>query len=102
MGKSLYIKRLREALETQTRCQPVEVVIPIHGPVVTADTVVDALIQHFGNTRATIFHLDIAPNVCNSYPKQVVLYMTIFIICLIGTVAGRFYPFLFAGAPCFV
>ena len=66
MGKSLYIKRLREALETQTSCQPVEVVVPIHGPVVTADTVVETLIHHFGNTRATIFHLDIAPNVCRT------------------------------------
>ena len=64
MGKSLYIKRLREALESQTRRPPLEVVVPIHGPVVTADTVVEALIEHFGNTQATIFHLDIAPSVC--------------------------------------
>ena len=64
MGKSLYIKRLREALETNTRCRPVEVVVPIHGPIVTADTVVEALMEYFGNTQATIFHLDIAPNVC--------------------------------------
>ena len=66
MGKSLYIKRLREKLETQTSCKPVEVVVPIHGPVVTPDTVVRALTHHFGNSRATIFHLDIAPNVCNT------------------------------------
>ena len=66
MGKSLYIKRLREALETQTSRQPLEVVVPIHGPVVTQDTVVKALIEHFGNTQATIFHLDIAPNVSNT------------------------------------
>ena len=66
MGKSLYIKRLREALERKTRCRPVEVVVPIHGPVVTADSVVEALIQHFGNTQSTIFHLDISPNVGNN------------------------------------
>ena len=66
MGKSLYIKRLKEALETQTSRPPLEVVVPVHGPVVTADTVVVALLEHFGNTRATIFHLDIAPNVCNT------------------------------------
>ena len=62
----MYIKRLREALETQTNHQPVEVVVPIHGPVVTADTVVETLRAHFGNTKAIVFHLDIAPNVCNT------------------------------------
>ena len=66
MGKSLYIKRLKEKLETQTICRPVEVVVPIHGPVVTADTVVEALMKHIGDSRATIFHLDIAPNVCST------------------------------------
>ena len=63
MGKSLYIKRLREALETQTSVQPLEVVVPLHGPVVTADTVVKALEKHFGKHTATIFHIDIAPSV---------------------------------------
>ena len=71
MGKSLYIEHLKEKLETQISCRPVEVVVPIHGPVVTADTVVEALMEHFGNTRATIFHLDIAPNVCSSCTEQI-------------------------------
>ena len=69
MGKSLYIKRLREALETQT-CYPVEVVIPVHGPTVTADSVVETLMEHVGNTSATIFHLDIAPNVCSTKERD--------------------------------
>ena len=72
MGKSLYIEHLREKLETKTRCQPVKVVVPIHGPVVTVDTVVEALMEHFGNTRATIFHLDIAPNVCSFCTEQII------------------------------
>ena len=63
MGKSLYIQRLKEKLETQTSVQPLEVVVPIHGPVVTADTVVHALEKHLGTATATIFHIDIAPNV---------------------------------------
>ena len=65
MGKSLYIQRLKEKLETRTSVQPLEVVVPIHGPVVTADTVVKALEKHFGKEDATIFHIDIAPSVCN-------------------------------------
>ena len=64
MGKSLCIKRLREALETQSSIQPLKVVVPMHGPVVTADTVMKALEKHFGKESATIFHLDIAPSVC--------------------------------------
>ena len=63
MGKSLYIKRLKEKLETQTSVRPLEVVVPIHGPMVTADTVVNALENHFETASATIFHIDIAPNV---------------------------------------
>ena len=43
MGKSLYIKRHREALKAATTHGPREVIVPIHGPVVTADTVVGAL-----------------------------------------------------------
>ena len=66
MGKSLYIKRLREALMTVRSQGPHEVVVSIHGPLVTADTVVKALREHIGNTQATIFHLDIAPNVSNN------------------------------------
>ena len=65
MGKSLYIKHLREELEKKTACQPLEVVVPIHGPVVTTDSVVEFLMDHIGNRRATLFHLDISPNVCN-------------------------------------
>ena len=63
MGKSLYIKRHREALKAATTHGPREVIVPIHGPVVTADTVVGALKEHIGKSRPIIFHLDIAPNV---------------------------------------
>ena len=90
MGKSLYIKRRSEALkavttndlhgEVQEMCDPdvdefmaqesettsddsYEVIVPIHGPVVTADTVLGALKKHIGMSRPIIFHLDIAPNV---------------------------------------
>ena len=63
MGKSLFIKRMKELLMTMTNIGPHEIIIPIHGPLVTADTVVDALKEHIGITHATIFHLDIAPSV---------------------------------------
>ena len=63
MGKSLYIQRRREALKSVTTHGPHEVTVPIHGPMVTPDTVVGALKPHMGLSHPVIFHLDIAPNV---------------------------------------
>ena len=63
MGKSLYIHRLTEDLMTKTSVGPHKVIIPIHGPKVTSDSVVSTLMNYWDNTNATIFHLDISPNV---------------------------------------
>jgi len=63
MGKSLYIQRLTEDLMTTTTVGPHEIIIPIHGPKVTPDTIVNTLMNHCDNSHATIFHLDISPNV---------------------------------------
>ena len=67
MGKSLYIKRHVEALdELVTTDGPHEVIVPIHGPSVTPDTIVGALKEHLGISHPIIFHFDIAPGVsCN-------------------------------------
>ena len=66
MGKSLYIHRLTEHLMTKTSVGPHKVIIPIHGPKVTSDSVVSTLMNYCDNTNATIFHLDISPNVRNT------------------------------------
>ena len=64
MGKSLYIKRRTEnLLKSVTTDGPHEVIVPIHGPIVTSDTVVGALMPHIKKNFSVIFHLDIAPNV---------------------------------------
>ena len=63
MGKSLYIRRRKEALMSVTTRGPHEVIVPIHGPTVTPDTVVEAFKPHVGMNHPIIFHLDIAPNV---------------------------------------
>ena len=76
MGKSLYIQRCREALKSVTTDGPHEVIVPIHGPTVTPDTVVGALKPHVGMSHPVIFHLDIAPNV--SYLNQ---HSTLFHVC---------------------
>ena len=91
MGKSLYIKRLREALMT-VNCQgPHELMVPIHGPLVTADTVVKALREHTDNAQATIVHLDIAPSVSNSIsckhsPELLLLTQLYKICCLMSNI----------------
>ncbi len=41
----------------------VHVTIPVHGPVVTADSIMDCLKEHIERDNCTIYHLDIAPQV---------------------------------------
>jgi len=65
MGKSLYIERLAEKLQKQCQVECQRVIIPIHGPMVNADTVMMSLCNHIsGNTPiAQIIHFDIASSV---------------------------------------
>ena len=37
--------------------------IPIHGPIVTPDTVLDLLAKHIDRDECTIYHIDVAPSV---------------------------------------
>jgi len=65
MGKSLYIKRLADRLRStlQHSTDAVHVTVPLHGPVVTPDTVLDFLQDHAKNPSCFIYHIDIAPSV---------------------------------------
>lgn len=63
MGKSLYIKYRAEALRVKAPNTDIHVIIPIHGPVVTSDTLMNSLIKHMERSPCTIYHLDIAPRV---------------------------------------
>lgn len=76
MGKSLYIKRRREALaEITTDCEScLHLIIPLHGPLVTADSVIEALKEYIGHNKAIIFHLDIASNVGNLIYNKVFIF----------------------------
>ena len=62
MGKSFHIKRLAKNLQTcfqgkqATKCN----IIPIHGPEVTADSVMELLNKHL---QYSMFHIDIAASV---------------------------------------
>ncbi len=65
MGKSLYINRLAEKLKfkLQYSAEIVHVSIPLHGPVVNPDTLLELFKDHARNPTCCIYHIDIAPNV---------------------------------------
>ena len=65
MGKSLYVQRMAVQLKTVTKAElaDCQVVIPIHGPVVTPDVVLKFLKEHYQKTKCMIYHFDIAPSV---------------------------------------
>jgi len=67
MGKSLYVKRLAQKLQKECPIKSQHVIVPIHGPVVNADTVMASLCNHVTENTPTaqIIHFDIASSVSN-------------------------------------
>ena len=65
MGKSLFIQRIASQLGVTTSdpTKSTPVVIPIHGPIATADVVLDFLKDHYREDKGKIYHFDIAPSV---------------------------------------
>ena len=64
MGKSLYIQRLTETLQAMLPSNAVaRVTIPINGPVISPDIMLDIFEKHMDSDVCTIYHLDIAPSV---------------------------------------
>lgn len=59
MGKSLYIEHL-----AKKQAGIHHVIIPIHGPDVTPDSVLELFNKHAKTDTCSIYHIDIAPNVC--------------------------------------
>ena len=62
MGKSLFIKRMAQAQQCADQYQAHLVSIPIHGPLVTTDTVMELLRVHLC-VQFSIIHFDIASDV---------------------------------------
>ena len=66
MGKSLYIQRMVEQLQAKiSGIGKTCVTVPLHGPQVSPDIVMDYLVKCMKESARTtcIFHLDIAPSV---------------------------------------
>ena len=83
MGKSLYIKFLAEKLaEKQPNSGVVHVTIPLHGPVVSPDTVLELFKDHLEKPSCCIYHIDIAPSVwlgsfCGGYLQMTLQYSNV-------------------------
>jgi hypothetical protein len=65
MGKSLFIQRMATQLGVVTNdpTKSTPAVIPIHGPVVTADVVLNFLKDHYREDKCRIYHFEVAPSV---------------------------------------
>ena len=62
MGKSTYIQSLADRLKEKQPNSDL-VIIPLHGPIVTPDTVLELFKGHFERPSCCIYHVDIAPSV---------------------------------------
>ena len=63
MGKSLCVKRMADRLGKQQPVSELNITIPVHGPIVTPDSVMEFLKEHMIDSTSTIIHFDIAPTV---------------------------------------
>ncbi len=65
MGKSLYVQRMTESLKLNLKnsSDSVLVTIPIHGPAVTKDIMLDFFKQHMNKPNCCIYHIDLASSV---------------------------------------
>ena len=87
MGKSLFIKRMAQKHASKKKdvmqCNTLLHSIPLHGPLVTADTLMECLKDHLGIV-STIFHFDIASDVC----IYDICYISLIRFHILGCVAG--------------
>ena len=65
MGKSLYVQCMTESLKFNMKnsSDSVLVTIPIHGPVVTDDVMLNFFTQHLNKPNCCIYHIDISSSV---------------------------------------
>ena len=91
MGKSLYIRKMAEQLKTVTKAEfaDCQVIIPIHGPIVTSDVVLKFLKEHYRKDKCMIYHFDIAPSVRTMMANsmlQVVINVTFQVLSEVDTI----------------
>ena len=63
MGKTLFVSRMKEKLEAIMPGHNPLITIPVHGPKVTKDSIMECLVPHYNTPDCTMFHFDISPSV---------------------------------------
>ena len=63
MGKTLFVTRMAEKLQSLVVEGDVHIIIPVHGPLITTDSVMQYLVNHQSTSYCTILHFDISPSV---------------------------------------
>ncbi|CAI8017205.1 E3 ubiquitin-protein ligase rnf213-alpha [Geodia barretti] len=63
MGKTLYVTRMKEKLQAVTPRHNSLITIPVHGPIVTVDSMIERLVQNEDSCDYSILHFDIPPSV---------------------------------------
>ena len=67
MGKTLFVTRMVGKLKSLMPRQSSLITIPVHGPVVTTDSIMQCLVKHEDTSHCSIIHLDISPSVCQPF-----------------------------------
>ena len=90
MGKTLFVTRMAEKLQAVVSAvhSPL-ITIPVHGPVVTTDSIVQCLVGHENTPECTIIHFDISPSV--SAPHTCLFMVVILFSYHTGVVASGHY-----------
>ena len=63
MGKSFYIQQMAQSLKKKFGKTSAKFTIPIHGPEVTPDTVMNFLCNHLRDPPNSMYHIDISSDV---------------------------------------
>ena len=63
MGKTLFVIRMSERLQAVIPGHNTLITIPVHGPVVTINSVMESVVPHENRSECTILHFDISPSV---------------------------------------
>ena len=63
MGKTLFIRKMAEELQSMAVRDNVHITIPIHGPQVTTDSILQYLVNDQNNSHGIILHFDISSSV---------------------------------------
>lgn len=66
MGKSFFVQQVAQKITKTMGRTSSSCTIPIHGPEVTPDTLMDFLIQHLQDPYCSMYHLDIASSVSDN------------------------------------